>query len=322
MRRQPISVLVAAAALAVGATAQQPPPQFRSDVETVALYATVLDRYGLMALNLTREDFEVLDNGQPQALTVFDRGLLPITAVLLIDTSASMTLNLELAQTAAEQFVIRMLPGDRARVGTFDERIDLTETFTEDRDALLTALRVRRFGNPTRLWDAVGETMSVLAPVSGRRIIVLLTDGLDTASRVREADVLARAQAEEVMIYVVQFRSNPRAQLAEYPMAPSASSLLSGESNRRTVSPTPTLRRLSTLTGGGHFALGEYDNVNATFTSVMQELHYQYVLGFTPRRQDGQLHALTVRVRRPGHVVRARQHYLAPVPRQTVAQTP
>jgi Ca-activated chloride channel family protein len=72
------------------------------------------------------------------------------------------------------------------------------------------------------------------------------------------------------------------------------------------------MRRLASQTGGGHFVLGQFDDVNATFTNVMQELHYQYVLGFAPQRFDGRVHELEVRVKRPGYTVRARQSYLAP----------
>ena len=92
----------------------------------MAIYATVLDRYGEMVRNLERDDFIVEDDGRRQELTVFVEGLQPITAMVLVDTSASMTLNLDLAKTAAEQFVIRMMPGDQVRVGSLSDRLDLS----------------------------------------------------------------------------------------------------------------------------------------------------------------------------------------------------
>jgi Ca-activated chloride channel family protein len=287
-------------------------PVFRGAAETVLVYASVLDRYGEMVLNLERDDFQVEDDGRPQPLTVFESGLEPITAVLLLDTSASMTLNLEFARAAAEQFIIRMLPGDQARVGTFSDRVTLSDRFTGDRDALLRSFNDDlQFGNPTRLWDAVDRTFTVLAPLSGRRVVMLLTDGIDTMSTAREADVLARARAEELMVYVVQFRSSRRASLAELPLAPSASTVFSGDQSRRAPRPTAGLIELADATGGGHFLLGALDDVNATFTHVMQELHYQYVLGFTPARLDGKVHDIRVSARRPNMTVRARRHYVA-----------
>lgn len=318
-------VLIAALMMAAAPFAQEtrppsPSPQggqvFRFGVDTVAIYATALDRYGEMVLGLDRGDFEVLDDGRPQDLTVFVKGLQPITAVLLMDTSASMTFNLDLQRTAAEQFVVRMLPGDRVRLGSFSDRVDLPDgPFTGDRDTLLKALdNGFHIGNPTKLWDAVDETMDALAPMDGRRVILLMTDGTDTASRRRLVDVVARARGDDVMIYVVQFTTTARATLAELPLSPTATELFSGDPRTRNPPATEGLRRVAATTGGGQFLLGRHDDINTTFTHVMQELHYQYVLGFSPDRRDGRLHSLEVRVRRPGVTVRARASYLATRP--------
>lgn len=303
-----------AALFSAGPAAQQDPAVFRSGIETVPIYATVLDRNGLMERNLDYDDFEIFDNGRRQQITTFISGLQPITAILLMDTSASMTLNLDLARRAAEQFIIRMLPGDTARIGSFNERIGLTAAFTGDRDALLASLRDDLdMGNPTRLWDALDETMAALSPLGGRRVIMLLTDGMDTASRKRAEDILARARADELMIYVVQFRSSARASLAEFPISPALGSPLARDVRRSGPAATTALRRLATQTGGGHFLLDASDDVNVTFTSVMQELHYQYVLAFTPERHDGKIHDIEVRLSQPDLVIRARQSYLAPL---------
>ena len=307
--------VAAIAVLAIPASGQdqQQPPVFRAGVETVAIYATVLDRYGEMVLTLTRDDFEVLDNGQRQPLTLFVKGLQPITAMLLLDMSASMGLNLDLARAAAEQFVIRMLPGDRAAFGTFSDRVDLGKEFLGDRDRLLEEIRAHLpIGNPTRLWDAVARTMTELQPVGGRRIILVMTDGQDTLSDLQFEQVLARARTEELMIYVVEFQTTRQAAMAEIPLAPSAAWVFggSGPGGRRGI--PGGLRQLAEQTGGGYFRLDQFDDINTTFTRVMQELHYQYILGFAPRRADGRVHQLETRVNRPTVVVRARRSYLAP----------
>jgi Ca-activated chloride channel family protein len=294
----------------------QQPPVFRGTTETVAVYATVIDRYGEMIRNLERDDFIIEDDGRRQELTVFVKGFQPITAMVLVDTSASMTLNLDLARTAAEQLVIRMMPGDQVRVGSLSDRLDLSKNFTSDRDELLRALREDlHVGNPTKLWEGVGETMTELAPLGGRRILVLMTDGVDTMSTSTADQIIERAREDELMIYIVQFRSTPRAQLAEMPLSPSGGASMS-DPRRYTAPPTATLRRLATQTGGGHFQLNQYDDVNATFTQVMQELHYQYVLGFTPQRLDGKVHDLRIRLQKsePDTEVRARRSYRAPLP--------
>ena len=287
-------VAAVALLLADPEAAPQQQPVFRSGVETVAVYATVTNRAGELARNLTREDFQVFDNGVLQTLTVFENSLQPITAILLVDTSASMAPTLDLARQAAEQFVIRMMPGDRARVGSFSDRIDLTHEFTDNRDELLLALREKlHIGNPTRLWDALSETTEALANVGGRRVAVLFTDGEDTASTHAGRDVLERARADDLMVYAVQIRSRA---------APGVERLIIGPAPRtaaRRGDPTPTqvLRGLATQSGGLHFALNPNDDVNATFTQVAFELRHQYLLGFTPARADGGIHELKVRTR-------------------------
>ena len=300
----------AAAAIWLALAQQQPPPQvFRSGVSTVVLYASVTDRSGNPVPGLTREDFEVFDEGERQELTAFSSGFQPITAVLLVDTSASMALTLELARYAAEQFVIRMMPGDRARVGSFSNRVDLSRTFTDNRDELLRALREDlHIGNPTKLWDAVGLTMEALTGEAGRRVVVLFTDGDDTASQTLGQGIMARARVDELMIYAVQIRSR---------VAPRVEELIIGPNNvrpRQRGDPTPTqvLRTMATETGGAHFQLNRFDDVNATFTQVASDLHRQYVLGFTPQKTDGKVHKLEVRVKDSNLDVRARRFYLAP----------
>jgi Ca-activated chloride channel family protein len=150
-----------------------------------------------------------------------------------------------------------------------------------------------------------------MAPLTGRRVILLMTDGIDTLSTQTVSTVLARARTEELMIYAVQFGTNWRAYEAELQLAPTIGQVLT-DASRRNPPATDGLRRLTHQTGGGHFVLNQFDDVNTTFTHVMQELHYQYVLGFTPRRLDGRLHDLRVKVNRPGLTVRARQTYRAP----------
>ncbi|HEX7778435.1 MAG TPA: VWA domain-containing protein [Vicinamibacterales bacterium] len=310
----PRSVLVAAAlvGLVAAAGARQQQPVFRTGIDTVAIYASVFDRYGEIITDLARPDFKVFDEGKPQDLTVFINGQQPITAVVLVDTSASMTPLLHLARAAAEQFVIRLQPGDRARVGSFNDKINLSPEFTSDRDVLLRTLRDLPIGHTTVLWDAIDKTMTELKPLGGRRVILLLTDGLDTQSQKRSDEMLARAQAEELMLYAVQFRPRVVQPDIEMPLSQGLKAMLSNDVRRERF-PTDTLRRLAVQTGGGHFLLTERDDVNSTFTRVASELHQQYVLGFSLQKFDGKPHAIDVLVNRPNLLVRARRSYLAPL---------
>ena len=118
----------------------QEQPIFKSSVRTVPIYATVVDSGGRLVPDLERADFSILDNGKPAELSLFSNESQPFTAVVMLDTSASMTANLKLLNRAAEQFLLRLLPVDKAQVGAFNDKIQLSGTFTNNRDELIGAL--------------------------------------------------------------------------------------------------------------------------------------------------------------------------------------
>ena len=267
---------------------------FRSGAKMVPIYATVTDAQGALVPNLTREDFEILDNNVRQEMVVFENQTQPITAIVMLDSSGSMTNSLKLVYAGAEQFLIRLLPQDKAQVGAFNDKVEFSGSFTSDRDELVAALRDLDFGNPTRLYDAVDQSLDRLAAVEGRRVIVVLTDGDDNSSKVGQGDVLGRALADEVMIYGIGLES-------EY---------FDGMRRVRT-NPDRVVRKLADETGGGYYLLKATADLNTTFTRIAQELHSQYVLGFSPAVLDGQVHKLTVNVKRPGMKARARKSYVA-----------
>ena len=270
-------------------------PTFRSDARTVAAYATVTDAQKRLVPDLMQEDFEILDNDKPQPIDLFANEVQAITVVVMLDTSASMTGSLKLLEQAAEQFIIRLLPKDKAMVGAFNDKIEFFPShFTGDRDRLIAALRELDFGNPTRLYDAVAASMDRLHQVDGRRVVLIFTDGDDTGSRENISTVLETARQNEVMVYAIGLRSD----------------YFNGSRQVRSK-PDSGLRRLAEETGGGYFELEKSADLAPTFTRVAQELHSQYVLGFTPTVLDGKIHRLTVRTRRPGMTVRARRTYLA-----------
>jgi Ca-activated chloride channel family protein len=306
------------------ATHQTPPPQdpqrptFRTGVETVAIYASVLDEFGELITNLTEDDFVVLDDGKPQKLTLFAKTFQPITAALLVDTSASMALSYDQAAAAAEQFVIRLMPGDQARAGSFADKVRWATEMTGDRDTLLRGLRDSLdVGNPTNIWDSIEQTRTELASLGGRRVLVIFTDGNDTASRIQREHLLTNLKSDEIMVYVVQFPLArwPDPELALYQVAlhkaPPAGQRPVRSLRQASSGVTEALQAIAFQTGGGHFQLQPFDDLNATFTQVTTELHQQYLLAFTPQRLDGRVHALELRAKR-GATVRARRSYLAP----------
>ena len=276
------------------ASAGQQGGVFRSGAKMVPIYATVTDPQGALVPNLARDDFEVLDNNVRQDIVVFENQPQPFTAVVMLDSSGSMTNSLKLVNAGAEQFLILLMPQDKAQVGAFNDKIEFSGTFTSDRDELVAALRELDFGNSTRLYDAVDQSLDRLTGIEGRRVIVVLTDGEDTASKTGQGDVLSRALADEVMIYGIGLESN----------------YFNGMRQVRT-NPDKVVRRLAEETGGGYYLLKETVDLNSTFTRIAQELRSQYVLGFSPTVLDGKVHKLAVNVKRPGMKARARKSYVA-----------
>jgi Ca-activated chloride channel family protein len=279
----------------VAALAQQPEqPVFRSSVRTVPIYATVVDAGGRLVPDLQREDFSIVDNGKPTEVSLFSNESQPFTAVVMLDTSASMTANLKLLNRAAEQFLLRLLPVDKAQVGAFNDKIQLSGTFTNDRDELISDLNDLYFGNPTRLNDGIAAGLDALKGIEGRRVVLVFTDGEDTSSRLGFKTVMERARDEEVMVYSIGLES-------EY------------FNGMRVVKSRPSrdLRKISDETGGGYFELTKTADLAPTFTRVAQELRSQYLLGFAPASLDSKVHKLEVKIDKPGMTVRARRSYLA-----------
>ena len=293
------TLLTAAAALALATLLVIPSQgQIKVGTQTVPLYVTVIDAAKRLVPDLVREDFEVYDNGKLQQLTNFDNQATPITVVVMLDTSGSMTLALDMVKQAAEEFLMRLLPADRAKVGAFNDKLEVKPEpglpFSDNRDQLIRALNDLDFGYPTRLYDAVDFSITQLEAAEGRKVVLVFTDGEDTASKIDAGDANMRARAQEVMVYSVGLEND----------------YFNGSQRVRT-SPDRGLRRLSDDTGGGFFLLKKKDELGPTFTRIAQELHSQYVLGFTPETADGKVHKLEVRVKRPGLTARARKSYVA-----------
>ena len=298
------AALAVAIALSIGLAAQQPQgPTFKAGTQVVSLFVTVQDAQKRLVPDLTQQDFEVADNDKPQPITYFDNSIHPINVVVMLDTSGSMTLTIDLLKRAAEQFLIRLLPDDKAKVGAFNDKIQLGAHFSNNRDQLVSEVRDLDYGNGTRLWDAVGASLDELKNLDGRRVILVFTDGDDTASKISLGRVVERGRAEEVMIYAIGLESR----------------YFDGQRMVRSK-PDSGLRKIADETGGGYFELTRADDLAPTFTKIAQELHSQYVIGFSPTSLDNKVHKLTVKMKQPGLVPRARRSYLATGDKMSVSE--
>jgi len=216
-----------------------------------------------------------------------------------------MTGTLPLVRAAAEQFLIRLLPEDRARIGAFNDKIQMSSRFTNRRDELVSELGNLDYGNQTRLWDAAAVSLDELKGIEGRRVLLVFTDGDDSASKVGFGTVMDRARAEEVMVYAIGLENI----------------YFNGQQRVRTT-PDGRLRRIADETGGGYFELTKASELGPTFTRVAQELHSQYVMGFAPPVLDGKVHKLTLKVKQPGMTARARRSYVATAQARSEGETP
>jgi len=287
------------ATLALVGTLAAQGQKIKVSTESVPVYVTVTDSERRLVPDLVLDDFEIFDNTKPQTINVFENKPVPITAVVMIDTSGSITASLGFVKEGAEQFLLRLLPDDKAQVGEFSDKIKFHPgTFIDDRDRLIYLLKNDLdFGYPTRLWDAVDQSIERLEPEDGRKVVVVFTDGDDTASKLGVGKVMDRAREKDVMVYAVGLQT-------EY---------FNGQQRVRSA-PDRSLKKLAEDTGGGYFELKKTADLGETFTRVAQELHSQYVLGFSPETMDGKIHKLDVRVKRAGMTARARKSYVAASP--------
>jgi Ca-activated chloride channel family protein len=297
-----LAALTLACAGFAAASAQQ--PTFRSGARTVAVYATVTQKDGGLVTDLTQDEFTVKDRGKERPITVFTTEAQPIRVVLMIDRSGSMRGNFGLVEQAAEQFVTRLGPEDRARVGIFADRIEIQPAdFTNDRTALMRVLRAELpVTGPSPLWNAIDQSMTALEDQDGRKVVLVFSDGMDAPMNFRFdnrsiLDVMRRAQERDVMVYTIGLQTT---------------SLGGGGFGALTSSrPDPSLAAIADDTGGGYFELTRADNLAATFARIAEELHHQYAIGFEPLVLDDKMHKLELKTTRKGLKVRARSEYFA-----------
>lgn len=300
--------LAALSVLAVRAGGQE--PVFRGATETVRVFVTVTDKDDRLVSTLTRDQFELRDNGRPQPLTVFDNTPQPVRLIVLLDVSGSMAGNLGLLRAACEELFRRLRDDDLAKVGTFGKDVEISPTFTRSDAELRRALPTEIDPDaPTPLWDAVNQAMNGFGDTDGRRVILVLSDGKDAprfGQRMGgQLDAVDRARREDVMIYGIGLRS--RQPLGRMPAAgANLGAMLAADL------PDPGLGTAATETGGGYMEIRPRQDLGEAFARVADELHSQYLLGFAPPAADGKAHKIEVRLATRDLEARARRSYQAP----------
>ena len=278
-------------------------PAFRANVDLVSLNVTITNSDHSYVSDLTQSDFTVLENGVPQPIRYFTKTRVPLSMVLLLDTSDSMKDVLPIAQEAAIGFVRQVTDVDVASIVDFETRVEISQELTGDIGALERAIRGTRAGGATSLYNALDmaiQELSKLSPGDGRaiprrRVIILLSDGEDTSSVVTFDEVLDRALRSDTIIYGVGLGLNRQ-----------PTSRPDGQSGERIV------RRLAQQTGGRAFFTDEAKDLAGFYGRISDELANQYLLAYeSTAPHDGKWRRLDVRVGRPNSTARTRAGYFA-----------
>ncbi|MCH7803295.1 MAG: VWA domain-containing protein [Acidobacteria bacterium] len=307
----------------------QETPSFKVEVDVVNILATVRDEQGRLVNTLTKEDFILQEEGQPQDIEYFSSETdLPLTLGLLVDTSMSQSRILEKERQASYQFLEDILrpESDLAFVMSFDVEAQLLENLTNSQEQLLAALeslhvptRTGRQGAGTVLYDSVFLAVDeILKWESGRKAMIVISDGVDFGSLVDLDEAIEMAQRNDSIIYTVRYY-DPDMNMAGRGRAGGGgrggrrgSGGGRGGSSRRPQLPDgkKILERLARETGGSMFEVTAEQSLGEIFQKIEEELRHQYSIGFTPNREGSEQAFRRIRLTtRNGLTVRCREGY-------------
>ena len=257
-------------ALAIGCTPSVPAQEttLHVDVKLVSVFANVTDRNGATVGGLTKENFAVTEDGRPQQISVFEKqSELPLNLTLAIDTSGSVQKDLNDEAAAARRFAHALVrPQDQMSVMQFATEVRALTPFTNKLQLIDRGLNQLRGGWATALYDAIDQGSERLGPKDGRKVLVVISDGDDTAKNTTYPEALEQALRNEVMIY----------SLIDVPIAASAGRSTGGEH---------ALITLSEQTGGKYFYVSE-GGLDKAFEKVSDDLRTQYMIGYYPHDQE------------------------------------
>ena len=279
----------------------QEPPVFSVKVNLVRLLVSVRDEAGAVLTNLSKEDFQVLDSGVPQQISVFERNTsLPLSVAIMVDTSGSTQIELRYETQSVQRFLNALLksgnPDDAFELFSFNWRTNLEVDFSRSQNRAERALRGLHGEGGTSLYDAVFLASDTLTSREGRHVMIIVTDGGDTTSYKKYGDALAAAQRSDVVLYPV----------VVVPIEADAGRNLGGEH---------ALATLAASTGGRIFNPQGLKQLDTAFSDILQELRTQYLLGYYPRdvrEQPRLFHPVKVEVHDPKLKVSARTGYYEP----------
>ncbi|HEY0547684.1 MAG TPA: VWA domain-containing protein [Pyrinomonadaceae bacterium] len=278
-------------------------------INEVRLPISVIDKKKQPVLGLTKDDFLIFEDKQPQQIASFrdDKDSLPVYVGVLMDTSPSTVGKLKFEKDAAKDFIytVTRLRKDKVAFVTFDHEIKLKQDFTDKLDLLARAVDgVNKPGEKTSLYDAIWQFCDEkMRGVPGLRVVVVITDGADTYSRADLHDAIDIAQRTETTIFAISTKAGFSGTVpgVEAGMAPDASDR--------------ELEKLCAETGGSVFFTGDITELERSFTKISKELRTEYVITYKPTNEhyDGSFRTIEVRLKnkRDGMKIRTRRGYTA-----------
>lgn len=297
------------------------------DTRLVSVPVIVSDRNGRYIPDLTQNYFTIFQDGVPQRIEFFAVTEEPLTIALLIDTSQSARRVLGDIRDSARSLVKLLSPQDRAMIVSFDYDTHFLSPLTSDKEQLNNAIKKAdipdgRVG--TTLRDAAYETIArTFRPIKGRKAVIILTDGKDAGSRIGEDELLNSLEESDTLVYTVMFKTDESNAFrpfpgrgrggifgGRFPQRPRGNPRRAERVERMNQNAEEFLREMSEVTAGRFFSSKD-GKLKATFASIVEELRFQYRLGFYPPEEnaDAIFHEIKVKVSRAETVVRARNGY-------------
>jgi Ca-activated chloride channel family protein len=295
-----ISALISLAMLSAGSAAPQQPGTFRAAVDLVHFNVAVVDKQGKPVTGLTKDDFQVVERGKPQAVRFFSTGDFdaapPLHVGLLLDTSGSMAADLKDARSAAIKFVNTLDHAKDVTLVDFDTEVRVARFAPESYPRLVERIRARKPNGWTALYDAIGVYLNGAQQQDGQKVLVLYTDGGDTRSSITFSEMLTLCKASDVTVYAVGYMEHQG----------------SGRMAQR-----QELERVASLTGGQAYFPGVAKDLEGVFEKIREELNARYSLGYlsTDARTDGGWRPVEIKLLRPDLKnvrLRTRTGYFAP----------
>jgi Ca-activated chloride channel homolog len=292
---------IVAATIACGLTSLlAQTPTFRTGIDVASFGVTVVDRKGEYLTSLNVEDFEILEDGQKQAIKYFARGAdlengPEMHVGLLFDTSGSMTEDIKLSRSAAVKFLNTLSEAKDMTLVDFDTEVRVAKYGQKDFPRMVERIRGRTPDGETALYDAMGVYLDGASEDDGRKILVLYTDGGDTHSTISFGDLMTLIRASDVTVYSVGFLEHSRGRIEE----------------------RAHLMQIAEATGGQAFFPTTMKDIEASYDKVVAQIRAQYSLAYTSTntKQDGAWRKVEIRVNRPdlkGSKILARRGYFAP----------